>query len=83
MGLASMRALSHPGTEWIMRRRTRRLIGTAILVAFVSLYPLLVMVLVQTRPVQRIPVLLIYLVLGFCWIVPVMPLIKWMERNDV
>jgi len=42
-----------------------------------------VMVLVQTRPVQRIPVLLIYLILGFCWIVPVMPLIKWMERNDL
>jgi hypothetical protein len=66
-----------------MRRRNRRLIGTAILIAYVSLYPLLIMVLLQTRPVQRVPVLLIYLVLGFCWILPVMPLIKWMERNDV
>jgi predicted membrane channel-forming protein YqfA (hemolysin III family) len=66
-----------------MHRRTRRLIGTTVLIAFVSLYPLLVMVLVQTRPVQRIPVLLIYVVLGFCWILPIMPLIKWMERNDL
>jgi hypothetical protein len=66
-----------------MRRRTRRLIGTAILIAYVSLYPLLVMLMVQTRPVQRLPVLVIYLVLGFCWIVPVMPLIKWMERSDL
>jgi hypothetical protein len=66
-----------------MHRRTRRLIGTTVLIAFVSLYPLLIMVLVQTRPVQRIPVLLIYVVLGFCWILPIMPLIKWMERNDL
>jgi hypothetical protein len=66
-----------------MHRRTRRLIGTTVLIAFVSLYPLLVMVLVQTRPVQGIPVLLIYVVLGFFWILPIMPLIKWMERNDL
>jgi hypothetical protein len=65
-----------------MRRPTRRLIGTAILIAFVSLYPLLIMVLVQTRPVQQVPTFVVYLVLGFCWIVPVMPLIRWMERND-
>jgi hypothetical protein len=77
-----MRALSHPAMELPMRRPTRRLIGTAILIAFVSLYPLLIMVLVQTRPVQQVPTVVVYLVLGFCWILPIMPLIRWMERND-
>jgi hypothetical protein len=40
------------------------------------------MMLAQARPTQEAPVLLqtlIYAVLGLAWILPLMPLIRWME----
>jgi uncharacterized membrane protein YuzA (DUF378 family) len=68
-----------------MRRRTRKLIGAAVMVGFVLVYALVAMVLAQARPVaEASPPLqmLIYAVLGLSWILPLLPLIKWMERPD-
>lgn len=68
-----------------MRRRTRKLIGAAVMVGFVLVYALAAMVLAQARPVQEAPALvqtLIYAVLGLGWVLPLLPLIKWMERRD-
>lgn len=68
-----------------MPRRTRKLIGAATMVGFVLVYALVAMVLAQARPVQDAPALLqtlIYAVLGLGWILPLLPLIKWMERPD-
>lgn len=68
-----------------MRRRTRKLTGAAVMIGFVIVYAMVAMALAQARPVQNAGSLvqtLIYIVLGLGWILPLMPLITWMERPD-
>ena len=68
-----------------MRKRTRKLIGTIAILAVVIVYGPLAMALADSRialapqPVQ----VLAYIVLGLVWILPLMPLIRWMEKPDV
>jgi uncharacterized membrane protein YuzA (DUF378 family) len=67
-----------------MQQRTRKFIGAAVMLGFVIVYALVAMVLAQSRPTQEAPALvqtLIYAVLGLAWILPLMPLIRWMERG--
>ena len=67
-----------------MRRRTRSLIGTIAMLAFVIVYAPLAMALADSRisqtpaPVQAV----LYCILGIAWIIPLMPLISWMQRPD-
>ena len=67
-----------------MRQTHRKLIGTVVMIVFVCVYALVAMALAQGRiteaskPVQTIA----YIVLGLIWILPLLPLIKWMERKD-
>ncbi|KQO70427.1 hypothetical protein ASG60_17655 [Methylobacterium sp. Leaf469] len=67
-----------------MRRRTRSLIGTITMLAFVVVYAPLAMALADSRisqtpaPVQAV----LYCILGIAWIIPLMPLISWMQRPD-
>jgi predicted membrane channel-forming protein YqfA (hemolysin III family) len=67
-----------------MRRRTRSLIGTIVMLAFIIIYAPLAMALADSRisetpaPVQAV----LYALLGIAWIFPLMPLISWMGRND-
>ena len=68
-----------------MRRRLRQLIGASVMIGFVPVYALVAMALAQARPLQEAAVLiqvLCYATLGMAWIVPVMPLIRWMEKPD-
>lgn len=68
-----------------MRGRFRKLIGTIIVILFVPVYALIAMALAQARPLRDAPVLLqilCYAGLGLIWIVPLMSLIKWMEKPD-
>jgi hypothetical protein len=68
-----------------MGRRTRKLIGAATMLAFVGVYALCAMVLAESRPVHEASGLvqgLFYAVAGLAWILPLMPLIAWMERPD-
>ena len=68
-----------------MTRRTRKLLGTVILLIFVCVYALLAMALAQANIIQHSPGFvqgLFYMVLGLGWILPVLPLISWMERPD-
>lgn len=65
-----------------LRRRQRKLLGAAIMIVFVVVYALLAMALSQAGPLQEASKLvqgLMYAVLGLSWIIPIMPLIKWME----
>jgi hypothetical protein len=67
-----------------MNRRTRKLIGAVAILVFVCVYALVVMAIVQGR-IQELSheiQAILYAVLGMAWIVPLMPLIKWMERPD-
>lgn len=68
-----------------MRRRTRTLLGTIGILAFVALYAPLAMALADSRISQTPPAVqaILYAFLGIAWIFPLMPLIRWMERKDV
>lgn len=68
-----------------MRRRTRSLIGTIVMLAFIILYAPLAMALADSRISQTPPAVqaILYAFLGIAWIFPLMPLISWMGRNDV
>lgn len=67
-----------------MTRRTRKLVGAALILGFVLLYGPLAMALAESRiqaaapPVQAVA----FLLLGLAWVLPLMPLIRWMERPD-
>jgi predicted PurR-regulated permease PerM len=68
-----------------MRKRTRKLIGTALILAFVVIYGPVAMALADSRIAQAPELIqtLAYLVLGLIWILPLLPLIRWMEKPDL
>ena len=68
-----------------MRRRPRKFLGVAATLVFVVTYALVAMALAQAHFVQSAPDLLqwiYYAVIGMGWVIPLMPLIRWMERPD-
>ncbi len=68
-----------------MRKSQRKFVGAVLMLSFVIVYALLAMALAQAPAVQRAPGLvqaLCYAVLGMAWVLPMMPLIKWMEKPD-
>lgn len=68
-----------------MPKRLRKLIGAVIMLAFVCVYGFVIMLVAQTDGVRHAnPVLqaIFFLVFGLAWILPLMPLIRWMERAD-
>ena len=68
-----------------MTRRARKFTGGAIMLIFVVIYALVAMALADSRPLQEAPGFvrsLGYVVLGLAWVLPLMPLVKWMERVD-
>lgn len=65
-----------------MSIRARKLLGAAAMISFVIVYSLTAMTLAQARPVQEAAGLVqaaIYAVLGLGWVLPMLPLIRWME----
>jgi hypothetical protein len=63
-----------------MSVRTRKLVGTLALIALVLIWALLAMVVAQF-PVIKASSLgetIYYVVAGLGWVLPAMPLIKWM-----
>ncbi|MCW2285703.1 hypothetical protein M2323_001997 [Rhodoblastus acidophilus] len=68
-----------------MTSRTRKLIGALIMVPFVVIYALIAMVLAQYTAMKldsQALRFIIFAVLGLGWALPMMPLIKWMEKPD-
>lgn len=68
-----------------MRSRGRKLIGTIFMVLFVVVYALVAMVLAQKTALQVQSALwrtVIFALLGLGWAVPLVPLIRWMEKRD-
>ena len=68
-----------------MPRRARKFLGGVVMLVFVVFYALIAMALAQSRPLQEAPAVLQslgYIILGLAWTLPLMPLIKWMERPD-
>nr|PZN45256.1 MAG: DUF2842 domain-containing protein [Pseudomonadota bacterium] len=67
-----------------MQRRTRKLVGTIAMLVFVCVYALVVMGLAKAgRPeIPKSVKLLFYAAVGIGWVIPLMPLVWWMERKD-
>lgn len=66
-----------------MSRRKRTFIGTSVVIGFVPLYALMAMALAQAHPLREASVFLqvpCYAALGLAWILPLMPLISWMQK---
>ncbi len=67
-----------------MNRRTRKFIGAVVMISFVTAYALIMMTLAQpllagtSKLVQGI----FYGVAGLVWVLPILPLISWMDRPD-
>ncbi len=67
-----------------MSPRTRKLVGGVVMIVFVLVYALIAMALADSRPVHESPIFIqtvLYIVLGLAWVLPLMPLISWMERS--
>ena len=64
--------------------RTRKLIGTVALLALVIVWGLIAMALAQSvlTNINGFVATLYSVVAGLGWVLPAMPLIKWMQRPD-
>ncbi|RDJ23301.1 DUF2842 domain-containing protein [Bosea caraganae] len=67
-----------------MTQSHRKLIGTVVILVFVCVYALVAMALAQGRITEASKLVqgIAYVALGLAWILPLLPLIKWMERKD-
>jgi hypothetical protein len=68
-----------------MSIRTRKLIGTVALFALVMTWALVAMAVAQFPPIFNNPWLAgaYYVVAGLGWVLPAMPLVKWMLKGPV
>ncbi|PPD16567.1 MAG: hypothetical protein CTY25_01085 [Methylobacterium sp.] len=67
-----------------MNPRLKKFIGTVIMVVFVIVYALVVMAIapgIVGAGTSKLVELLFYLIAGLAWAVPLMPLIRWMEKK--
>jgi ammonia channel protein AmtB len=76
--------MPQPGPKIAMRQTHRKLIGTVVMIVFVCVYALVAMALAQGRITEasKLVQTIAYVVLGLVWVLPLLPLIKWMERKD-
>jgi hypothetical protein len=67
-----------------MSMRTRKLIGTVALLVLVSVWALFAMALAQSvlTDINGLVALIFYVVAGLGWVLPAMPLVRWMLRPD-
>jgi hypothetical protein len=67
-----------------MRQRPRKLIGTALLMAFVVFWALFAMSLAEGRVATLSAAMqaAVFVVLGLVWVLPAGLLIRWMSRPD-
>ena len=91
-----LKALDHivlpsPSHQWhttskpIMSIRIRKLVGVFALFALVSIWALLAMAIAQFPPIfdNQLIAGIYYVVAGIGWVLPAMPLIKWMSKGTV
>jgi hypothetical protein len=68
-----------------MSTRIRKLIGAFALIALVIVWTLIAMAVAQFPPIFNNPWIagLYYVAAGMGWILPAMPLIRWMSKGSV
>jgi hypothetical protein len=64
--------------------RLRKLIGAVVLIVLVVTWALIAMALAQSPAIKANGLIevLYYVVAGLGWVLPAMPLIRWMSRPD-
>jgi NhaP-type Na+/H+ or K+/H+ antiporter len=64
--------------------RTRKFVGTIVLLLLVAVWVLLAMTLAQSvlTNINGFVAAIYYIVAGLGWVLPAMPLISWMARPD-
>ena len=67
-----------------MSARHRKLIGAAALFVLVTVWALLAMALAQSilTSINGLVAAIYYVVAGLGWVLPAMPLVRWMSRPD-
>ena len=67
-----------------MRSRTRKLIGTVLMIVLVTGWSLFFMAVAQGRIAEagRVWQALYYVIAGLGWVIPAGMLVKWMQRPD-
>jgi uncharacterized protein DUF2842 len=67
-----------------MSIRLRKLIGAVALIALVAIWALVAMAVAQFPVIKANGVVeaLYYVVAGLAWVLPAMPLIRWMGKAD-
>jgi hypothetical protein len=83
--MASHASASPPDYEPVMSPRVRKLIGTFALFALVIVWSLVAMAIAQFPPIFNNPWIagVYYLVAGVGWVLPAMPLVRWMLKGTV
>jgi hypothetical protein len=73
-----------PQMSEIMPIRLRKLLGAIMLIALVVTWALVAMALAQSAVVKANGVIevIYYVIAGLGWVLPAMPLIRWMSRPD-
>jgi len=68
-----------------MPPRIRKLIGAVALFALVTVWALLAMAIAQFPPIfeNKLIAGVYYFLAGIGWVLPAMPLIKWMSKGSV
>jgi hypothetical protein len=73
-----------PQMSEIMPIRLRKLVGAIMLIVLVVTWALVAMALAQSAVVKANGVIevIYYVIAGLGWVLPAMPLIRWMSRPD-
>lgn len=68
-----------------MPRRIRTLIGTVVIIVFVVVYALVAMTVADSRIAEapKLVQTVAYMLLGIAWVIPLLPLVKWMEGGKL
>jgi hypothetical protein len=64
--------------------RLRKFIGAVVLITLVVVWSLIAMALAQLPVIKtnKLVEVIYYIAAGFGWVLPAMPLIRWMSRPD-
>jgi hypothetical protein len=73
-----------PAEETIVTMRTRKLVGTVVLLIFIIIYSLLAMMaaIVLQVNANKFTEVVYYIVAGLAWLPPAAWIIWWMQRPD-
>lgn len=67
-----------------MTLRTRKLVGSILLIAFLAVYALAAMLAAVVLQINgsKVAEIVYYPLAGLLWVLPAMWLVKWMQRPD-